>query len=516
MTGKQLKISILQWAIQGKLVPQDPSDEPASVLLERIRTEKVRLVKEGKIKKDKNESIIYRGEDNSHYEKIGSQVRCIDDEIPFELPNGWEWCRLGSCINLMSGRDMEPHQYNSNKRGIPYMTGASNFINGELIVNRWTESPITIAPLGSLLITCKGTIGELAFNRIGDIHIARQIMAILGEEKLLSYIRLFLEFKVNELESQANSMIPGISRDVLLSILFPMPPREEQKRIASRFESLSPLIEQYSHLQGNLSILEDNICSDLKKSVLQYAIEGKLVSQDPADEPAIDLLERIKAEKERLFKEKKIKRDKTESVIFRGDDNKYYEQVGKEVVDITEEIPFDIPTSWEWTRLETLVSMSIGKTPSRSQSEFWDNGNIPWVSISDMRDYGRISCTKEYVSENAKAIMGQQSPIGTLIMSFKLTVGRTSILDIPAYHNEAIVTIKPICDAALNIRNYLFLTLPLLSQSGDSKDAIKGKTLNSKSLNNLLVPLPPYKTIVRIILKVQQLFEHLDSPVNLN
>ena len=190
--------------------------------------------------------------------------------------------------------------------------------------------------------------------------------------------------------------------------------------------------------------------------------------------------------------------------------------MGKEVVDITEEIPFDIPTSWEWTRLETLVSMSIGKTPSRSQSEFWDNGNIPWVSISDMRDYGRISCTKEYVSENAKAIMGQQSPIGTLIMSFKLTVGRTSILDIPAYHNEAIVTIKPICDAAFNIRNYLFLTLPLLSQSGDSKDAIKGKTLNSKSLNNLLVPLPPYKTIVRIILKVQQLFEHLDSPVNLN
>ena len=190
--------------------------------------------------------------------------------------------------------------------------------------------------------------------------------------------------------------------------------------------------------------------------------------------------------------------------------------MGKEVVDITEEIPFDIPTSWEWTRLETLVSMSIGKTPSRSQSEFWDNGNIPWVSISDMRDYGSISCTKEYVSENAKAIMGQQSPIGTLIMSFKLTVGRTSILDIPAYHNEAIVTIKPICDAALNIRNYLFLTLPLLSQSGDSKDAIKGKTLNSKSLNNLLVPLPPYKTIVRIILKVQQLFEHLDSPVNLN
>ena len=296
---------------------------------------------------------------NSHYEKIGSQVRCIDDEIPFELPNGWEWCRLGSCINLMSGRDMEPHQYNSNKRGIPYMTGASNFINGELIVNRWTESPITIAPLGSLLITCKGTIGELAFNRIGDIHIARQIMAILGEEKLLSYIRLFLEFKVNELESQANSMIPGISRDVLLSILFPMPPREEQKRITSRFESLSPLIEQYSHLQGNLSILEDNICSDLKKSVLQYAIEGKLVSQDPADEPAIDLLERIKAEKERLFKEKKIKRDKCESVIFRGDDNKYYEQVGVQTCEIEEDICF--PESWCVTRLDAICKLSDGE-----------------------------------------------------------------------------------------------------------------------------------------------------------
>ena len=147
MTAEDLRKSILQQAIQGKLVPQDPNDEPAAVLLERIREEKARLIKEKKIKKDKSESIIFRGDDNSYYEKIltTGEVKCIDDEIPFDIPESWEWVRFSTIINLLSGRDLEANQYNSDNKGIPYMTGASNFSKGELLINRWTQLPATIS-----------------------------------------------------------------------------------------------------------------------------------------------------------------------------------------------------------------------------------------------------------------------------------------------------------------------------------------------------------------------------------
>lgn len=159
--------------------------------------------------------------------------------------------------------------------------------------------------------------------------------------------------------------------------------------------------------------------------------------------------------------------------------------------------------------------MSIGKTPSRTKPEYWKDSVHPWVAISDMTTYGRLSSTKERVSELGAAQIGTLRPAGSLLMSFKLTVGKTAILDIPAYHNEAIVTITPLCDTYQHLRNYLFLTLPLISQSGDTKDAIKGKTLNSTSLHNLLIPVPPYDEIHRINLRIQQLFELLDNPVDL-
>ena len=237
-----LKKSILQEAIQGKLVPQDPSEESGSVLLERIKAEKERLIKEKKIKHDKQESVIFRGDDNKYYERIGKSVIDITDQIPFEIPNNWCWCRLSNVISLLSGRDLTPEQYNSNQNGIPYMTGASNFNAGNLIVNRWTNFPITISHKNDLLITCKGTIGELAFNLIGDIHIARQIMSLSGIVIELGYIRWFLCAIISSLEKQANSMIPGISRDTLLETLLPLPPKDEQKRIVTSINELLNLL----------------------------------------------------------------------------------------------------------------------------------------------------------------------------------------------------------------------------------------------------------------------------------
>ena len=514
MNGKQLKNSILQWAIQGKLVPQDPIDEPASVLLDKIRQEKERLIKEKKIKRDKNASIIYRGEDNSYYEKMlaTGEVKCIDEEIPFEIPQGWEWCRMRDVIQLLSGRDLEPSMYNSSQKGIPYITGASNFNNENLIVNRWTQTPVTVSEEGDLLITCKGTIGTMAFNNIGSIHIARQIMAIHSKDVDLHYLKLYFELNIGTLESQANSMIPGISREVVLNSLVPIPPLQEQIKIVEKSNSLMPLVSKYSFAQGKLNLLNNVIKNKLEKTILQEAIKGKLVPQIAEEGTAQELIEQIKAEKEKLVKEGKLKKSAlNDTIIFRGDDNKYYEQIGENCNDITDEIPFDLPYNWCWCRFSNIVSMTIGKTPARGEQTYWINGKYNWVSISDMVDGGSISTTKEKVSDLAvkEVFSAPISEKGSLLMSFKLSIGKTSILDIDAYHNEAIITISPIIDKEYAMRNYLFKVLPLIANLGESKDAIKGKTLNSKSLSNLLIPLPPLQEQQRIIEQMNRLSKQL-------
>ena len=233
-----LKKSVLQEAIQGKLVPQIAEEGTAHELLEQIKAKKQKLVKEGKLKKSAlNDSIIFRGDDN-RYEKIGKKCLDITDEIPFDIPENWQWIKLDQGISLLSGRDLEPSQYNDLHHGIPYITGASNFVNSNLIINRWTEAPITISNKGDLLLTCKGTIGSMAFNDIGQIHIARQVMAITSHGIDLKYIKCFLQSNLSILEKNANSMIPGISRSTLLGMLFPLPPFKEQQRIVAQIEKL--------------------------------------------------------------------------------------------------------------------------------------------------------------------------------------------------------------------------------------------------------------------------------------
>ena len=207
----QLKKSILQEAVQGKLVPQNLSDEPASVLLERIRAEKKRLVQEGKIKRDKHESVIYR-RDNSHYEKLDGIERCIDDEIPFEIPESWEWTRLGQVILLLSGTDFKPEEYNDKCKGIPYITGSSSLSENGVLTNRWTETPKVIANYGDVLLVCKGSgDGKTVICDIEKAHIARQIMAIRNVSTFdMLYIRLFLQANFDQIKSKGQRVIPGI------------------------------------------------------------------------------------------------------------------------------------------------------------------------------------------------------------------------------------------------------------------------------------------------------------------
>ena len=365
MNGKQLKNSILQWAIQGKLVPQDPNDEPASVLLERIRAEKARLVKEKKIKKDKNESIIYRGDDNSYYEKFlaTGEVKCIDEEIPFEIPKGWEWSKLSNVIELLSGQDFIPEKYNSSNQGIPYITGASNIVNGTLAINRWTETPTVIGKLGDLLIVCKGSgVGKMCICNVDKIHIARQIQIIRNFSNAisLSYVKSVVEANLQTIISNAQGVIPGISREHILNLLIPLPPTNEQYEIDKKLQEILPVIDRYAKSQETLDKLNVELLGNLKKSILQEAVQGRLVQQIAEEGTGEELLEQIKLEKQQLIKEGKLKKSTlTDSVIFRGDDNKYYERINAQTVEI--ELPFEYPNIWSVLRLKDICQLIDGE-----------------------------------------------------------------------------------------------------------------------------------------------------------
>ena len=245
------KTKILDLAIRGKLVPQDPNDEPASVLLERIRSEKEELIKQGKIKRDKKESVIFKGDDNSYYEKVGNKVNCIDEEIPFELPEGWAFIRLKTAWELISGRDLSPSEYNDKKDGIPYITGASNFRNGHISLVRWTTIPQVITRRGDLLLTCKGTIGEIAHNNFGKAHIARQIMAIRNNYSLnVDFLALCIKYSMTKIKQAAKGLIPGISREDILNLVIPIPPIKEQENICNKLKVTFSAIE---HIEKSLN-----------------------------------------------------------------------------------------------------------------------------------------------------------------------------------------------------------------------------------------------------------------------
>ncbi len=470
MIADRLRAAILQAAISGRLTDQRPEDGTAEELLEHIVAERAALVKKKKIKK----------------QKLLPRVNA--DDQAFVLPTSWSWISFGETISLLSGRDLTPEQYSDRPDGIPYITGASNFANGSIIVNRWTAQPLTVAHRGDLLITCKGTIGDLAVLEESEAHIARQIMAITCLQVRRGYIAAFLEYSVAALKAQAKSMIPGISRDMLLTTPLPLPPLAEQERIVAKLDELLPLIDQLAELEREREYLDREFAKAIERAILQAAISGKLTDQRPEDGTATELLEQIKAERAALVKAKKLQKQKA-------------------LQPVTEESqPFVIPASWEWVRFQDVNQFRIGKTPKRAEPKFWSPSEVPWVSISDMTQGGSIASTKEGVSAAAIAecFGGQTSPAGTLIMSFKLTIGRCSFLGRDAVHNEAIVSIFPAMSAGESFSTYLSHALPLLSQLGDSKAAIKGNTLNSESIANLPIPLPPPMEQERIAAKLDR------------
>ena len=462
---------------------------------------------------------------NSYYEKFiaTGEVKCIDEEIPFEIPQGWEWERLGNITTIKGGKRIPVGMNLSTiDTGHKYIRVADmknhsiknddiHYITDEI----YEKIKAYIISKDDLYITVAGTIGNVGivpeeFNNANLTENADkiEIYALCKLYLLYTLLSDVVQEQIRECTTKVGQPKLAIIR--IQNFLIPIAPLAEQKRISNRIEVLLPIVDKYEFLSSKLVKLNSSINEFLKKSILQEAIQGKLVPQIAEEGAAQEWLEQIKAEKEKLVKEGKLKKSAlTNSVIYKGDDNKYYEQVSNENTDITEEIPFDLPNNWTWIRFGQYVRMSIGKTPPRGETKYWTNGIYPWVSISDMSDYGLVKTTKETVSEYVQSLFGDISSAGTLIMSFKLTVGRTSILDISAYHNEAVISIYPFVDKDYRTRNYLFYILPIISNLGDSKDAIKGKTLNSKSLNNLLLPLPPLNEQGRIVAIIEQLFDKL-------
>ena len=518
MNGKQLKNSILQWAIQGKLVPQDPNDEPASVLLERIREEKARLVKEKKIKKDKNESIIYRGEDNSYYEKFlaTGEVKCIDEEIPFEIPQGWEWCRFGS---LMINRDSERiplsvAQRQTLKKVYDYY-GASGVID-KVDKYLFDKDLLLIGEDGANLINRSTPIAFIAKGKYW-VNNHAHVLDVCGGLNL-AYIALFIN-AISLVNYVTGTAQPKMNQEKMNSILVTVPPISEQARIVNQIESLQPLIIRYDKAQSELNILNTSVKEQLKKSILQEAIQGHLVPQIVEEGTAEELLAEIRKEKKRLVNEGKLKKSAlNDSIIFKGDDNKYYEQIGTEIIDITDEIPFEIPKNWIWTRLKNFCSVCTGATFKKEEMEsehcgirVLRGGNIKPFQLCTKPD--DIFIPQSKVKED---ILLKHNDIVTPAVTSLENIGKMAIVELDMPHTTVggfVFIIRPL-GGGESLSKYLlaFMSSPSaidFMKSITNKSGQAFYNIGKERLVTALVPIPPLAEQERIVSKIEKLFEQL-------
>ena len=491
MTAQQLKNSILQMAVQGKLVPQDPNDEPASVLLERIRAEKEQLIKEKKIRREKNPSVIFKGADNTPYEKIGDEVRSLADEVPFDIPDSWEWVRLGSIGETNIGLTYKPSDVTSD--GVPVLR-SNNIQNGQMDYSEL------------LYVSC--TVPERAYAHKGDILICARngSRALVGKSAIVDadgmafgafmaiyrspcnpYIQLFINSYLfrGQLEGATTTTINQVTQEMLKRQLCPLPPIQEQLRIVQKYTELQPLIAAYSNAYDKAQILSKAFPEALKKSILQEAVQGKLVPQDPSDEPAEVLLERIQAEKQRLIKEGKIKRDKHESIIFRRD-NSHYEKLDGVEHCIDDELPFEIPESWAWVRLGTILSVSSGDSLTGAQMN--SAGSIPVYGgngIAGTHDKWNV-CHRTLVIGRVGYYCGATH----ITESFAWVTDNAFI----THFNAELLQMKW-------LKFLIDYLEPRKRASSTAQPVISGKLLYP-----MLVPLPPLAEQHRIVQRIEELF----------
>ena len=509
MTGQQLKNSILQMAVQGKLVPQDPNDEPASVLLERIRAEKEQLIKEGKIKKEKNPSVIFRGADNLPYEKVGkNEPVCIADEVPFDIPESWEWVTLKQIAVTALGKTLDKSKNIGEYR--PYLCSINVYWTGIDLSTvkqaRFEDSELSKYQLnkGDLLICEGGDVGRSAvWDRDEEMYYQNALHRVrfYGNIEPRFFQLLMESYKgAKILDNYSKGMtIKHLVQNSLNSIYFPLPPLAEQRRIVEKIKQLTPYLKKYGSVETTLSNLNLAFPDDLKKSILQYAVQGKLVPQDPADEPASVLLEHIRAEKEQLIKAGKIKRDKHESVIFRRD-NSYYEKVDGIERCIDDELPFEIPESWEWVRFFSGVEIATNLV---SPERYFDYMHIAPDNIEKLTGTlldCRTVAQDKVSSPNHLFFKGQ-------ILYSKIR---------PLLRKAVIAPFDGLCSADMyplkTSINKEYLLRYILSDLFNAQVAtamssrVKMPKINQVELSKVLIPVPPIQEQNRIVNKIKELY----------
>ena len=511
MTGQQLKNSILQMAVQGKLVPQDPNDEPASVLLERIRAEKEQLIKEGKIKKEKNPSVIFRGADNLPYEKVGkNEPVCIADEVPFDIPENWEWVRVKHFTTLYNGRAFKPSDWTDTGLPIVRIQNLNNQNSPYNLYNGFVEPEYQLYG-GELLFAWSGTPGTSFGAHIWcgkEAVLNQHIFRLDFSEKVIykPYYMYALNQRIGELIKAAHGSagLQHVTKGVFENTLIPIPPYKEQIRIVNKLNQLAPAFSSYSKISNSIKKLNNEFPEKLKKSILQDSVQGKLVPQDPADEPASVLLERIRAEKEQLIKAGKIKRDKHESVIFRRD-NSYYEKVDRIERCIDDEIPFEIPESWGWCRLKSLTenitsgSRDWAKYYSTTGAAFLRMGNLSKNSF-DLRLEHIQRVTIPSKAEGTRTSL--QS--GDLLFSITGNVGMLGLIPDgfeKAYINQHTAMIRFLPEMRNKYIPYLLLTDYAQKFYNANQHGIKN-SFRLDSIGELLVSIPPEKELFRILQRI--------------
>ena len=524
MTAQQLKNSILQMAVQGKLVPQDPNDEPASVLLERIRAEKEKLIKEGKIKKEKNPSVIFRGEDNLPYEKVGkNEPVCIADEIPFEIPESWEWVRCSTIGSMIRGKGIKRNE--TVEIGLPcvrygeiYTTYDTEFTETSSYIPAEVDKNCNHFNYGDIIFTLTGENKPDIAKAV--TYLGNKPVAAGGD---LAYWTahgmnpLFLMYYLNSPYSiemkkhlATGDIIVHISTSKIGSFLLPIPPLEEQNRIVKKIKELIPHIKEYQEKLIVSENLSTHFPEMLKKSILQEAVMGKLVPQDPNDEPASVLLDRIHAEKQALIKAGKLKKDKHESIIYRRD-NSHYEKLNGVERCIDDEIPFEIPESWQWERWGNIAeSIQYGFNASAK-----DTGRIKMVRISDIQDNCVLWDSVPYCDINEEDIATYLLKVNDILFARTGgTVGKSYLVKkVPEESIYAGYLIRTRYSSEL-CPQYLkyFMESPLYwNQLKVGTTATAQPNCNGQTLGKMLIPIPPQQEQYRIVEAVGKVIDYISG-----
>ncbi|CYU94263.1 restriction endonuclease subunit S [Streptococcus suis] len=509
MTPEQLKASILQRAMEGKLVPQDPNDEPASELLKRIKKEKEKLISEGKVKRDKKETEFFRGDDGKPYEKLADgTVKKV--EVPYEIPESWEWVRLGNIGYWGSGAT--PSKSNLKyyePQAVPWLL-TGDLTDGYIthIPNKISElalekTSVRLNPTGSVLIAMYGaTIGKLGILTFP----ATTNQACCACNTLFHVEKLFLFYflmsaRKNFTARAEGGAQPNISKEKIINTLFPLPPLAEQKRIVTQIERALKQVEIYAENYHKLQELDRAFPDKLKKSILQYAMQGKLVAQNPNDEPVEILLEKIRAEKQKLFEEGKLKKkDLTEMVVIKGDDNSHYQDV-----------PYDIPESWKWVRLNNILDVRDGthNTPK------YVNEGVPLLTSKNLVNGKIVKEPSKLISIEDSLEINKRSKVdkNDILLAMIGTVGNPVLVPELDYEFSVknVAILKHITE--LNMKfTYYFIQYHSIELKKISSGAVQN-FVSLKTLRQILFPLPPLAEQRRIVSKISKIFSVIETLV---